>query len=178
MVAGLPPGHLEQEPQQWLDAVVAAGRAALAHVDPSRIAGIGVSGQQHGCVVLDGRGEVVRPAKLWCDTATAAEARELGERLGAPVPTGFTASKLLWIARHERQHWARVASVLLPHDFVNAWLTGERSMEFGDASGTGFFDARARRFDARAMAAIDARLPSLLPPLREPGTLEIGRAHV
>lgn len=169
MVEGLPPGHLEQDPQQWLAACAATARAVLPQVDAARLAGIGVSGQQHGCVVLDERGDVVRPAKLWCDTATAAEARELGERLGRSVPTGFTASKLLWLARHEPANWARVRSVLLPHDHVNRWLCGEAAMEFGDASGTGFFDPVARTFDAAAMAAIDARLPSLLPPLRAPG---------
>jgi xylulokinase len=78
----------------------------------------------------------VRPAKLWCDTATAAEARELSERTGRAVPTGFTASKLLWLARHEGRSWAAVQRVLLPHDFINLRLTGEASMEFGDASGT------------------------------------------
>jgi D-xylulose kinase len=171
MLPDLPPGHLEQHPDDWRRACVVAGRQALADVDPARVAGIGVSGQQHGCVVLDAAGAVVRPAKLWCDTATAAEARELGQRLGRVVPTGFTASKLLWLRRHEPAHWARVAAVLLPHDFINAWLCGERCMEFGDASGTGFFDPVARRFDPVAMAAIDARLAGLLPPLRAPGAL-------
>ena len=147
LIGGLGPGHLEQHPQQWLAAIEATARAVLREVPAAQIAGIGVSGQQHGCVVLDGDGEVVRPAKLWCDTATAAEARELSQRLGRPVPTGFTASKLLWIARHEPANWARVRSVLLPHDYVNRWLTGAASMEYGDASGTGFFDPVARAFD-------------------------------
>lgn len=171
MIAGLPPGHLEQHPQQWIAAVTAVVRAVRERVDVARLAGIGVSGQQHGAVVLDADGGVVRPAKLWCDTSTAAEARELGERLGRAVPAGFTASKLLWLARHEPANWARVQRVLLPHDFVNWWLTGEASMECGDASGTGFFDAAARRFDGAAMRVIDARLPSLVPPLKAPGEL-------
>lgn len=169
LIGGLGPGHVEQHPQQWLDAVTAAARAALATVDVRRIAGIGVSGQQHGCVVLDQRGDVVRPAKLWCDTATANEARELSDRLGRVVPAGFTASKLLWLIRHEPANWQRVRTVLLPHDYVNRWLCGEGSMEYGDASGTGFFDPVARAFDPEAMAAIDPRLPALLPPLRAPG---------
>ena len=171
MVAGLGAGHLEQEPRQWLTAVRAAVREALAGLDAAAIAGIGVSGQQHGCVVLDAQGEVVRPAKLWCDTATAAEAKELSQRLGRAVPTGFTASKLLWLSRHEPANWARVRTVLLPHDYVNLWLTGESSMEYGDASGTGFFDPVARGFDAAAMAAIDGGLATMLPPLRPPGSL-------
>lgn len=170
MVEGLPPGHLEQDPRQWLLAVQATARAVLAQVDVRRIAGIGVSGQQHGCVVLDERGDVVRPAKLWCDTATAAEAQALGARLGRLVPTGFTASKLAWLRAHEPANWARVRSVLLPHDYVNFWLTGEASMEYGDASGTGFFDPVARTFEDRAIAAIDPRLAAMLPPLRAPGS--------
>ncbi|MBM3972547.1 MAG: xylulokinase [Planctomycetes bacterium] len=170
LVDGLPAGHMEQRPGDWLAACVVAGKQALAGLDCAAVRGIGVSGQQHGCVVLDGNGAVVRPAKLWCDTATAAEAAELSTALGRAVPTGFTASKLLWLVRHEPANWAKVAAVLLPHDFVNAWLTGERSMEAGDASGTGFFDPATRAFDARAMAAIDARLPALLPPLRGAGT--------
>jgi sugar (pentulose or hexulose) kinase len=170
-VEGLPTGHIEQHPEQWWDAVAATAREVLQHVDRTRIAGIGVSGQQHGAVVLDGSGAVVRPAKLWCDTATAAEARELSERTGRAVPTGFTASKLLWLARHEGRSWAAVQRVLLPHDFINLRLTGEASMEFGDASGTGFFAPEQRRFDPAAMAAIDPRLSSMLPALRPVGEL-------
>ncbi|MEO6594077.1 MAG: FGGY family carbohydrate kinase, partial [Planctomycetota bacterium] len=169
LVPGLPPGHMEQAPEQWLAAVAATARTALQKIDPARIAGIGVSGQQHGAVVLDAAGNVVRPAKLWCDTATVAEANELSKRIGRAVPTGFTASKLLWLARHEPKNWARVQQVLLPHDFINLRLSGEASMEYGDASGTGFFDPVQRRFDVAAMEAVDARLPSLLPSLRAPG---------
>jgi len=166
LLAGLPPGHQEQHPADWLAALRAAATHALAAVDRNSIAGLAVSGQQHGAVVLDERGEVVRPAKLWCDTATAAEAAELTAKLGRVVPTGFTASKLLWLARHEPARWARVRSVLLPHDYANLWLTGERSTEPGDASGTGWFDPVTRRHDAAALTAIDARLPGMVAPLR------------
>ncbi len=163
LIAGLPPGHLEQHPDTWLEAVAATAHEVLAQVDRARIAGIGVAGQQHGCVVLDESGRVVRPAKLWCDTATAAQAARLG------VPTGFTASKLLWLRENEPEHWQRVRRVLLPHDYVNFVLTGEASMECGDASGTGCFDPVARTFDRGAMAAIDPALAAMLPPLRGVG---------
>jgi xylulokinase len=133
------------------------------------VQGVGVSGQQHGCVVLDGHGCVIRPAKLWCDTSTAIEARELSRRLGRAVPVGFTASKLVWLREHEPARWACVRSVLLPHDYVNLRLCGVATMEAGDASGTGFFDPVARSFDAAAMAAIDQRLPRCLPALVAPG---------
>ena len=120
---GLGQGHMEQHPRDWLDAVVATCGEVLQQVDGAQIAGVGVSGQQHGCVVLDDQDEVVRPAKLWCDTATAVEAQELAERLGRPVPTGFTASKLAWIKQHEPHNWARIRRVLLPHDYVNFRFT-------------------------------------------------------
>lgn len=169
LVPDLLPGHAEQHPDTWIDAVQVAARQALAAVDRARIAGVGVSGQQHGCVVLDADDRVVRPAKLWCDTSTATEAARLSQQLGRAVPTGFTASKLAWLAAHEPRHWARVARVLLPHDYVNLRLTGRATMECGDASGTGWFEPRTRAFDGRAMAAIDPRLSAMLPPLLAAG---------
>lgn len=165
LIDGLPPGHMEQHPDTWLEAVRVTARAVIAQVDAARIAGIGVSAQQHGCVVLDADDAVVRPAKLWCDTATAEQARRLG------VPTGFTASKLLWLKEREPANWRRVRRVLLPHDYVNFALTGVARMECGDASGTGFFAAATRTFDAAAMRAIDAGLADMLPPLGAAGEL-------
>lgn len=171
LLPGLPAGAAEQHPQTWLDAIVAvvAELRESSAVDSQRIAAIGVSGQQHGLVVLDDGDRVVRPAKLWCDTATAAEASELSHRLGRAVPCGFTAPKILWLARHEPDNWRRTRSVLLPHDYVNFWLTGEKTMEAGDASGTGFFDPERRCFDVDAMEAIDDSLITKLPPLLDPG---------
>lgn len=173
LIEGLPQGAAEQHPETWAAAIreCVAQVFARSGAKPAQLAGIGVSGQQHGCVVLDERGEVVRPAKLWCDTSTADEARELSLRLGRSVPTGFTASKLLWLARREPQHFARVRRVLLPHEWVNFRLTGRASAEPGDASGTGFFDVHARRYDLNALAAIDARLVSCLPELIESSAL-------
>jgi xylulokinase len=168
LLEGLGPGACEQHPQTWIDAVrsVAAELLDAKGVDAARFEGVGVSGQQHGLVVLDAAGAVVRPAKLWCDTSTAAEARELSEAFASPVPVGFTASKVLWLARHEPESWKRVRHVLLPHDYVNFVLTGDACMEAGDASGTGFFDPRARTFDEARVAAVAPglaeRLPSLL----------------
>ncbi len=171
LIEGLPAGAAEQHPDTWVDALRSVARELLAAdgVRTDAVVAVGISGQQHGCVVLDGRERVVRPAKLWCDTATAAEARELAERFGRAVPTGFTASKLLWIARHEPEHWERVRSVLLPHDYLNFLLTGDKTMEAGDASGTGLFDPETRGFRAEDVAALDERLPAMLPPLIEAG---------
>jgi xylulokinase len=190
LIEGLPPGAAEQHPDSWIEAVREVARRVLqeaaqrsgsgwhagptaSRLDPagvaSLVAGVGVSGQQHGLVVLDGQDRVVRPAKLWCDTSTAAEAAELSAAFGRSVPTGYTASKILWLKRHEPRSWERVRRVLLPHDYVNLRLTGEATMEAGDASGTGVFDPHGRRFQDTECRAIDERLPDLLPPLLEPG---------
>lgn len=172
LIPNLPPGAAEQDPQTWVDAVreVAAELLATSSVERKRVRGVGVSGQQHGLVVLDAEGQIVRPAKLWCDTTTAEEAQELSEDLGRAVPPGFTAPKILWMKRHEPELWGRVRSVLLPHDFVNFRLTGRKTMEAGDASGTGFFDPMARAFDRTAVERIDTRLAGMLPSILSPGS--------
>ena len=171
LIDGLPVGHMEQHPQAWLDAIVMTVKDVLSQAGIANVAGIGVSGQQHGCVVLDEHDAVVRPAKLWCDTSTATEARELSARIGRPVPPGFTASKLAWLKAREPHNWQRVRRVLLPHDYVNFWLTGRASMECGDASGTGWFDPEQRSFDRAAMNAIDPKVASFMPPLLTAGQL-------
>ncbi len=168
LIQGLAPGAAEQHPDTWWSAVRACLTALAQQVDLGRVRGVGVSGQQHGFVALDAERRVLRPAKLWCDTSTAAEARELTLSLGRHVPTGFTAAKILWLKRHEPAHFARLAHVLLPHDWINLRLSGELAMECGDASGTGLFDPVTRAFDARACYAIDAGLEALLPRLVAP----------
>ncbi|MAG56783.1 MAG: xylulokinase [Planctomycetes bacterium] len=173
LIEGLEAGAAEQHPQTWIHAVRDVCAALREEVGPDVFAGvrgIGVSGQQHGLVVLDENDAVVRPAKLWCDTSTASEAAELSERFGRLVPTGFTASKVLWIQRREPEAWARVRSILLPHDYVNFVLTGDKTMEAGDASGSGFFDPVARRFDADEVTSLGSEVADMLPPLIDAGT--------
>lgn len=174
-------GRREQDTQQWLDAFTQATHQALAAagVDGQDILGIGVSGQQHGLVLLDDRGEVLRPAKLWCDTETTPEndrlLAHLGgengslERLGVVIAPGYTVSKLLWTLEQHPQVFERIASVLLPHDFLNYWLTGRHCSEYGDASGTGYFNVRTRQWDVQLLQHIDrtGRLQKALPELIE-----------
>src|SRR5690349_3790724 len=173
LIPDLPDGAAEQHPDTWIRALGSVARELFSApgVDAARLAGIGVSGQQHGLVVLDGAGRPLRAAKLWCDTSTAEEARELSARLGRAIPTGFTASKALWLARREPDTWRRTQSVLLPHDYVNFRLSGASWCEAGDASGTGWFDPARRAVDAEACRAIDPRLAELLPPLAAPGSI-------
>ena len=175
MIAGLPPGHMEQHPEDWAVAMEQALLEVATQVDASRVRGIGVSGQQHGFVPLDGHGKVIRPAKLWCDTSTAAECALLTRRMGGrdavlaetglPFLPGYTAPKILWMKRHEAALFRRLRHILLPHDYLNAHLTGVFAMEAGDASGTGLLDVRRRAWSAAAMAAVDARVEGCLPAL-------------
>ncbi len=177
MIDGLPPGHLEQHPQDWTRAVDLTIESCLSQLGDRRqeIRGIGVSGQQHGLVVLARNDKVVRPAKLWCDTSTTEECALLAEVFGGPsgliaeagnaIPPGFTASKILWLKRHEPENFARTAAILLPHDYLNFHLTGVMRMEYGDASGTGLLNVRTREWHRGLIDAIDPRVHDLLPPL-------------
>jgi xylulokinase len=165
LIPGLAPGAAEQHPHTWRDAVRGVISQLLTKAPREKIAGIGVSGQQHGLVVLDDKDEVIRPAKLWCDTTTSTEAEEITKNGRYAVPTGFTLPKLLWMKRHEPENFARVKTVLLPHDYINFLLSGEKFMEAGDASGSGAFDPRERTFDEKILAWLDPRARSMFPRL-------------
>ncbi len=178
LIPNLPPGAKEQHPHTWRDATAKAMKAALkaAKATAAEVKAIGVSGQQHGFVPLDKNGEVIRAAKLWCDTSTIAECEEITGKLGGlkaaikavgnSIAPGFTAPKILWLKNHEPENFARLATVLLPHDYLNFWLTGQATMEYGDASGTALLDVRKRQWSAAVLKAIDDDLAGKLPPLR------------
>ena len=180
MIEGLGPGASEQAPAGWVKAAERAMRSAFmeARVDSRRVVSLAVSGQQHGFVPLDAGGRVIRPAKLWNDTSTVAETEDivaaLGgrarmiERLGINLAVGFTASKILWLKRKEPRAYAKLATVLLPHNYLNFHFTGRAHMEYGDASGTGLMDIRRLRWDEEALAAVDPELAGKLPPLSHP----------
>ncbi len=172
-------GSREQQPAEW----VAALRACFRAIDPkvrSRIAALAVSGQQHGFVPLDAAGQVLAPAKLWCDTSTTAECAQIMDALGGPartialagnpVLTGYTASKLPWTQTHRPEVYARLATILLPHDYLNFVLTGQRFCEYGDASGTGWLDVRTRTWSNALLHATDPQrdLADCLPRIAAP----------
>jgi xylulokinase len=175
LIPGLPPGHMEQHPSEWVSAMDEAIGQVAVQVDASRVRGIGVSGQQHGFVPLDEDGRVIRPAKLWCDTSTTAECAILTKKLGGtaavirktglPFLPGYTAPKVLWLKRHEPANFQRLRHILLPHDYLNFHLTGNYFMEPGDASGTGFLDVRKRTWSQAAMDAVDKKVAACLPAL-------------
>lgn len=157
-------GVAEQQARWWIDALKKAVAAVAADVRASAI-GIGVSGQQHGFVPIDKAGEVLVPVKLWCDTSTAAECDVITDAMGGaqaciakagnPILPGYTASKVRWLRDTHPQLYARMDGILLPHDYINFYLTGERRMEAGDASGTGFMDVRKRAWSENMLRAID-----------------------
>jgi len=177
LIENLPPGHKEQHPEDWWEALRIALKVALqkSGINPKDVRGIGVSGQQHGFVPLDNEGHIIRPAKIWCDTSTSHQCEEILERVGGlahcielignGVPAGFTASKILWLKENEPENYARLHTVFLPHDFLNFRLTDERKMEWGDASGTSLMDVRTRTWRRGLINAIDPALAEKLPPL-------------
>jgi D-xylulose kinase len=172
-------GRREQEPIWWIEASRAVIGKVLkkSNVSKQLICAIGVSGQQHGMVALDLDGNVIRPAKLWCDTETSQQCIEMTQKIGSAekvielignsIAAGFTASKILWLKNHEPENYGRLATVLLPHDYINFWLTGEMKTEFGDASGTAYFDVRTRRWSKAILDVIDdsGKLQDCLPEL-------------
>jgi xylulokinase len=177
-IEGLPLGHREQHPSTWVNAMIKTVRIAIAEakVNPTKIFGIGVSGQQHGFVPLDEAGKVIRPAKLWNDTSTVEECRWLIDKLGGvsnvvnltgnTILPGFTAGKILWLKLHEPTNYSQLHTILLPHDYLNLWLTGKVTMEPGDASGTALMDPRTRRWRQEIIDAIDPGLISKLPEIQ------------
>ncbi|MBS7657266.1 xylulokinase [Candidatus Bathyarchaeota archaeon] len=178
LIEGLPPGHKEQDPNVWIEALheTIIQSLRIAKIDPKNIKAIGVSGQQHGLVPLDKDGRVIRPVKLWNDTSTFEECRILTRKLGGQkavinylgltIPPGFTASKILWLKRHEPHNFEHLNTILLPHDYLNFYLTGKKVMEYGDASGTALMNIRTRKWCKEVLNAIDLNLNEKLPPIQ------------
>jgi xylulokinase len=153
-------GWSEQEPSDWIAAAEAVMDRLSRH-DLSGVKGIGLSGQMHGATLLDKDDQVLRPCILWNDTRSHAEAEALDADprfraiTGNIVFPGFTAPKLLWLARHEPQVRAKVAKVLLPKDYLRFWLTGEHVGEMSDAGGTSWLDVGQRDWSDELLAATD-----------------------
>jgi xylulokinase len=180
------PPRSEQPPQEWWTAFQDAG-AAAGIFDRNRPAAIAVAGQQHGLVVLDAAGVVLRPAKLWNDTESAADAEALVAALGADawaaacgsVPVAsFTITKLRWLRRSEPEVFRRVARVLLPHDWLTGRLSGRLTTDRGDASGTGWWSPGEERYRHDLLALVDDSvawedvLPEVLAPAEPAGEWE------
>lgn len=170
-------GLAEQHASDW----VLALEQAFEKVSPalrSSVVSLSVSGQQHGLVVLKGS-DVIAPVKLWCDTTSSNQCNELIQCLGGEEAClnavgnlmfpGFTAPKLKYLKEMHSDVYHRMEAILLPHDYLNFWLTGELCMEMGDASGTGLLDIRKRTWSKSMINAVDdsGHLGSCLPVLRD-----------
>ncbi|MGZ8567469.1 MAG: xylulokinase, partial [Actinomycetota bacterium] len=155
----------EQDPQLWWDGATSAIRAVL---DGSGIRGedveaVGLAGQMHGLVALDGSDRVLRPAILWNDQRTEGECDLIRETIGKErliaitgndALPGFTAPKLLWVRRNEPEVWSEIAHILLPKDFVRLRLTGDHAVDRADGSGTLLLDLAARDWSDEVVDAL------------------------
>lgn len=161
------PGWSEQDPADWWDATVKSVKKVMkaAKLKAADIGGLGLSGQMHGSVFLDKKGQVIRRALLWNDQRTAAECEEIERLAGGrrrlirmvanPALTGFTAPKILWLRNHERRNFDRTEQVLLPKDYVRFCLTGDFATEVSDASGTLLLDVAKRRWSRPLLNKLD-----------------------
>ena len=165
-------GWAEQEPGDWWSAAQATLNQVLqgSGINPADVAGVGISGQMHGLVMLDKRGEVLRPSIIWCDQRTGAECQEITRRVGAerlieltanPALTGFTAGKILWVRNHEPEIYAKCRHILLPKDYVRYKLTNEFATEVSDASGMQLLDVPKRQWSEEVLQKLEID-PALL----------------
>jgi xylulokinase len=182
-------GTREQLASWWIEAL----QKCFAAIDPairSRVVAMAVSGQQHGFVALGAQGEVLAPVKLWCDTTSYLECEEIMAAVGGaqrcialvgnPILAGYTASKIRWTAKHRPEAYCALKTILLPHDYLNFYLTGSCFCEFGDASGSGWLDVRNRQYSSELLKAIDPSrdLLACLPPLVPLATTYPILAHI
>lgn len=182
-------GRVEQAPSDWIDAAtLAMDDLAAARPDAmAQVAGIGLSGQMHAALLLDGAQRPVSPAVLWNDSRADAEARELNDRYpalsqtaGVPAMAGFTGPKLLWFSRYAPEVLARAKWLCFPKDYLRLHLTGVLATDPTDAAGSWLFDQARRRWSPEAVAACEAgalNLPDLVESAAVAGHLDAALAR-
>lgn len=167
------PGWSEQNPQDWWSGTCSAIRSVLADIDSPQILGVGLSGQMHSLIAIDRSSEVIRPAILWNDVRTSAEAAFIREKIGNealrrltgnPSLEGFTATKILWMRANEPDLFDRISSLMLAKDYIRFRLTGELAVEPSDASGTLLFNVFNSTWSEEMCASLGID-KSLLPPI-------------
>lgn len=165
----------EQDPESWWQATCGAiHQLRQSHpLELAKVRGIGLSGQMHGATLLDQRDRVLRPAILWNDGRSAEACAELARRApaitgitGNAVMPGFTAPKLIWLAEHEPETFARVAKVLLPKDYLRLRLSGDHASEMSDAAGTLWLDVARRAWSEALLEATGLSIEAM-PRLHE-----------
>ncbi|MHC5655209.1 xylulokinase [Stappia sp. ICDLI1TA098] len=170
------PGWTEQDPALWVEGARKAVAGALAAAPGTTVLAVGLSGQMHGLTPLDGERKVLRKAILWNDQRNGAECEEITQAAGGleallaatgnRMLVGYTGGKILWMKRHEPDLFARLRHVLNPKDYLRLVLTGEIATEVSDASGTGLFDTRRRRWATGLIETLGID-PAILPPCHE-----------
>src|SRR5271155_1429145 len=176
------PGWAEQDPEDWRRAAQEAINEAIsASVErggaspEAQFASVGLTGQMHGAVMLDGAGEVLRPALIWCDQLTGPQCDWLHEKIGRerlieltcnPALPNFPLTKLLWVKEHEPEIFASIAHVMCPKDYVRYRLTGSFAIDVHEASGTLLLDVTNRKWSAE-VARVSGIIEDWLPPLFE-----------
>ena len=159
-------GWAEQEPEDWWQATLEGLSAVLREsaCSPCDVVGIGLSGQMHGLVMLDEDGQVLRRSIIWCDGRTSEECEEITRLVGekrlmkitkSPALTGFTASKILWVRKHEPNLYQKCRHILLPKDYIRYRLTGVFATDASDASGMQLLDIATRDWSDEVLTALD-----------------------
>ena len=183
------PRWIEQSPEEWWHATLEAIAKvrADAPLEFHRLAGIGVSGQAQGAVLLDKHHRLLRPAMLWNDSRARAECVELEALVtnsrnltGNMALPGFTAPKLLWLQKYEPSVFDSIAKVLMPKDFIVFRLTGEFVTDVSDASSTLCFDVAHRDWSDRMISAVGLtrdHFPRLAEGSEQIGTLRANLAE-
>ncbi len=163
----------EQNPADWWNATVDGIKELTANADKSKIAGIGVGGQMHGLVVLDGNDEVIRPAILWNDGRTEKEVEYLNNVIGKDKLSqytaniafaGFTAPKILWMKNNEPDLFKKIKKIMLPKDYINYKLTGVHCCDYSDASGMLLLDVKNKCYSKEMLeicSVDESQMPSL-----------------
>ena len=182
-VQNLATGWSEQNPSDWIDAcsIVMDSLCRKFPAQMKELRGIGISGQMHGATLLDKNGAVIRPCILWNDTRSYAQAQKMDEVAlfrelsGNIVFPGFTAPKVAWVKENEPENFKKIASILLPKDFLRFWLTGDLISEMSDAAGTSWLDLEKRCWSEDLLAASDlniGQMPTLIEGSEVGGSLK------
>ena len=178
-------GWAEQDPEDWWKAVKKVVKGLLDQItgSPAKISALALSGQMHGSVFLDSKGEVIRPPILWNDTRTTEQCDRIKQKIGEekllelvgnPVLEGFTAPKVLWLRANEPNNYKKLDKLLLPKDYIVYRLTGELSTEESDAAGTVLFNVKEKKWETQVTdtLGIDSDiLPSVVNSTEPVGTL-------
>ncbi|MDZ7837174.1 MAG: xylulokinase [Actinomycetota bacterium] len=172
------PGWAEQNPDDWWEATAKTIRIIMekSGISPQAVKGIGLSGQMHGLVALDKDHQVVRPAYLWNDQRSHKQCQDIYKAVGGKkellkytnnsMLPGYTGGKILWLKQEEPRHYEQSVIFLNPKDYIRFRLTGEFATEVSDASGTGLFDVKNRKWSQELLEILDIPL-KLLPKAYE-----------